>query len=218
MDFHPLLERALMLIPLVLSLTVHEFAHAWSARLLGDDTAERMGRFTLNPVAHIDPFGTLLLPLLGIPFGWARPVPVDPSRFRRDVSVRTGWMLTAAAGPLSNLVLAALSALAYALTWRWAPGFLSTAPGIEFFLKIMAVSNVGLALFNLLPVPPLDGSRVVEGLLPQRLLGPWQRVLALGPLLLLAVVFFGSRLISGPTHYVIGLLERFIATVALFGA
>lgn len=213
----PFLERALMLIPLVLSLTVHEFAHAWSARLLGDDTAERMGRFTLNPLAHIDVFGTLLLPLLGIPFGWARPVPVDPSRFRRDVSMRTGWMLTAAAGPLSNLVLAAASALVFGLTWRLAPGYLPANPGLEYFLKIMMVANVGLALFNLLPVPPLDGSRVVEGLLPQKLLGSWQRVLALGPLLLIAVVFFGARLISGPTHYVIGLLERLILGVALIG-
>lgn len=206
-----------MLIPLVLSLTVHEFAHAWSARLLGDDTAERMGRYTLNPFAHIHPVGTLLLPLLGIPFGWARPVPVDPTRFRRSVSQRTGWMLTAAAGPLSNLVLAALSALAYGLTWRWAPGFLSANPGLEFFAKIMVVANVGLALFNLLPVPPLDGSKVLEGLLPQRLLAPWQRVLALGPFLLLGVIFFGGRLISGPTHFVLGLLERFIATVAMVG-
>ncbi|MCY1083688.1 site-2 protease family protein [Archangium lansingense] len=217
MDSNPLLQRALMLIPLVLSLSVHEFAHAWSAWRLGDDTAERQGRLTLNPMAHIDPIGTLLLPLLGIPFGWARPVPVDPTRFRRDVTMRTGMMITAAAGPISNLILAALSALIYGITFRINPSFLPTNPGLEFFLQIMLVANVGLAIFNLLPVPPLDGSRIVEGLLPYRLQGHWQKVLALGPLLLLAVVFFGRGLISGPTRYVVGLLHQFIATVALIG-
>jgi Zn-dependent protease len=197
MDSQPLLERALMLIPLVLSLTVHEFAHAWSARLLGDDTAERMGRFTLNPLVHIDLFGTLLLPLLGIPFGWAKPVPVDPSRFRRDVSMRTGWMLTAAAGPLSNIVLAALSALAFALTFRFAPGFLPANPGFEFFLKIMVVANVGLALFNLLPVPPLDGSGAVPLLLNDRATTKYQEFIWGNPAvawigLFVAWQFFGD--------------------------
>src|SRR5574340_1315088 len=94
------LQRGLMmLIPLVLSLSVHEFAHAWSAWKLGDDTADRMGRLTLNPIAHVDPIGTLLLPLLGVPFGWARPVPVNPARFRRNVNMNTGMAMTAAAGP-----------------------------------------------------------------------------------------------------------------------
>src|SRR5262245_7955094 len=91
-----LLERVMLLVPLILSLSVHEWAHAYSAHRLGDDTARQEGRLTLNPVAHIDPIGTLLLPLLGIPFGWARPVPVNPIRFRRDVSMRTGMMITAA--------------------------------------------------------------------------------------------------------------------------
>ncbi|WNG41731.1 site-2 protease family protein [Archangium violaceum] len=207
----------MMLIPLVLSLSVHEFAHAWSARLLGDDTAERMGRLTLNPLAHIHPIGTLLLPLLGIPFGWARPVPVDATRFRRDIPMRTGWMITAAAGPLSNLFLAAVSALAFGLTMRWAPDFLLANPGLRSLLGIMVVINVVLALFNLLPVPPLDGSRVVEGLLPQRLLGAWQRVLALGPVLLIGILFFGGRLIQGPRDYVVGLMERLIFGIATIG-
>src|SRR5688572_26569558 len=98
----------MMLIPLVLSLTVHEWAHAMSAYRLGDDTAAREGRLTLNPIVHIDPLGTLLLPLMGVPFGWAKPVPVVPTRFRRDVNMSTGMMITAAAGPFSNLVLAFL--------------------------------------------------------------------------------------------------------------
>src|SRR5574340_802071 len=113
------LQRGLMmLIPLVLSLSVHEFAHAWSAWKLGDDTADRMGRLTLNPLAHVDPVGTLLLPLLGIPFGWAKPVPVQPHRFRPTVNMTTGMMLVAVAGPLANLGLAVLCVLVEALLLR----------------------------------------------------------------------------------------------------
>ena len=211
MDSQLLLERAMLLIPLVLSLTVHEFAHAWSAWLLGDDTAERQGRLTLNPVAHIDPLGTLLLPLLGIPFGWARPVPVDPTRFRRDVHMSTGMMITAAAGPLSNLLLALIGSVSFGLTLRWAPEFMLANRGLQLFLMSIVMTNVVLALFNMLPIPPLDGSRVVEGLLPYRMREPWQRFLALGPFLLLGVFFFGGRLIAGPSNYLQGLLFRLIA-------
>ncbi|HMF44095.1 MAG TPA: site-2 protease family protein, partial [Polyangia bacterium] len=93
---------------MLLSLTVHEWAHAWSAYRLGDDTASKLGRLTLNPIAHIDPFGSLILPLLHIPFGWAKPVPVNPTRFRKGVNISTGMIITAAAGPLANVVLAVL--------------------------------------------------------------------------------------------------------------
>ena len=103
------------LIPLILSLSVHEWAHAWAAWRLGDDTARLLGRMTLNPIAHVDPLGTLLLPMLGVPFGWAKPVPVNPLRFR-NVSMPIGMMLTAAAGPISNVVLA-LGAAALRVLW-----------------------------------------------------------------------------------------------------
>jgi Zn-dependent protease len=116
-----LLAGVKILIPLILSLTVHEFAHAWSAYRLGDDTASRMGRLTLNPLAHIDPIGTVLLPLLGIPFGWARPVPINPARFRRSMRMSTGMMITAAAGPLANVILAVACTVAYGLLLRFAP-------------------------------------------------------------------------------------------------
>ncbi|XXF78234.1 site-2 protease family protein [Myxococcaceae bacterium GXIMD 01537] len=202
MDSNVLLERAMMLIPLILSLSVHEFAHAWSAWKLGDDTAEREGRLTLNPIVHIDPIGTLLLPLLGIPFGWAKPVPVNPTRFRREVNMSTGMMVTSAAGPLSNVLLAVASAVTYGLMLRWAPQVLQENPGVPQLLMLMMAMNVGLALFNMLPVPPLDGSRVVEGLLPYRLRGAWERVLQAGPFLLLAVIYFGGRFISGPSRWV----------------
>lgn len=214
MDSNVLLERLVSLVPLILSLTVHEFAHAWSAWKLGDDTAEREGRLTLNPLVHMDPIGTFLLPMMGIPFGWAKPVPVNPARFRRDVNMTTGMMLTAAAGPLSNVLLAIASAVSYGLTLRWAPEVLETKGGLHELLVMVMWMNVGLALFNMLPVPPLDGSRVVEGLLPYRMRGMWERVLQVGPLLLLAVIYFGGRLIAGPQVATMAWLEQFILGLA----
>jgi Zn-dependent protease len=201
----------------VLSLTVHEFAHAWSAWKLGDDTAAMQGRLTLNPAVHIDPIGTLLLPLLGIPFGWAKPVPVNPARFRRDVNMTTGMMLTAVAGPLSNLLLAIVSAVAYGLTLRWAPQALDNNPGLSRFVIIVMVMNVSLAIFNMLPVPPLDGSRVVEGVLPYRMRGTWERVVQYSPFLLLGVVFFGRGLISAPMAWVQGWLYELMYLVGVAG-
>jgi Zn-dependent protease len=198
----------MMLIPLVLSLTVHEYAHAWAAFRLGDDTASRAGRFTLNPLAHVDPIGTLLLPLLGVPFGWARPVPVDPRRFRRGVRMTTGMALTAAAGPISNLLLSVLITAGYALAIRFAPDVVDRNTGVRQLLMVMIYMNVNLALFNLLPVPPLDGSRILDGVMPLRLRPAWQRVMVLSPFLLLAVFFLAGRIIAGPSSFVIGLLSR----------
>lgn len=215
MDAEFFLRNAMMAIPLLLSLTVHEYAHAWSAWRLGDDTAQMQGRLTLNPVVHIDPIGTLLLPLLGVPFGWAKPVPVNPARFRRDVNMSTGMMLTAAAGPLSNVLLAVLSAVALGVMFRWLPGHLS--PALHFLLSITIVMNVGLALFNLLPIPPLDGSRVVEGLLPYRMRGAWERFMQLSPFLLLFVLFFGGRLIAGPRSYITSWLDQLVFGIATSG-
>ncbi|HEX9288804.1 MAG TPA: site-2 protease family protein [Anaeromyxobacteraceae bacterium] len=208
-----LLAGVKILIPLVLSLTVHEFAHAWSAWRLGDDTASRMGRLTLNPLAHIDPIGTFLLPLLGIPFGWAKPVPVNPARFRRGVSMGTGMMITAAAGPLSNVVLAVLCTVGYGLLLRFAPDAASPGSGTPELLLIMIKLNVALAIFNMIPVPPLDGSRVVDGLMPVRLRPAWEGFTRFAPFLLVGV-FIGARYImAGPMGAVYGLLERLLNVV-----
>jgi Zn-dependent protease len=185
-----LLERLLMLPVLILSLSVHEWAHAWSAYKLGDDTAAREGRLTLNPMAHIDPIGTILLPLLRIPFGWAKPVPVNPLRFRREVTMKAGMMITAAAGPLSNVVLALASTVLMGLLGRF--GFLHVAGnGLAVFLMIFVRMNVGLAVFNLLPIPPLDGSRIADGLMPYRLRPQWEQFMRYGSFLLLAIIMFG---------------------------
>ncbi len=187
-DQNWLIERLMIMIPLWLSLSVHEFAHAWSAFRLGDDTAALMGRMTLNPLAHIDPIGTLLLPLMGVPFGWAKPVPVQPQRFRRDIKMETGMMLTAVAGPISNLVLAAVSILLFALLIRFQPLQGAAFDSASSLLSMMIFLNVVLAVFNILPIPPLDGSRVADALMPRGLRPIWESFCRIGPLALGAVI------------------------------
>jgi Zn-dependent protease len=193
-----LLARVMFIIPTLLSLTVHEWAHAWSAWKLGDDTASREGRLSLNPLVHIDPLGTLLLPLLGVPFGWAKPVPVNPARFRRDVHMGTGMALTAAAGPLSNLVLAVLCAVALGLMIRFSPGLRLNENGVSMLLLYGVQLNVGLALFNLLPLPPLDGSRIIERFIPFQQREAWESFKRVGPLLLFVAIASGGFLLARP--------------------
>jgi Zn-dependent protease len=201
MDQGWLVTGILYVIILVLSLTVHEWAHAISAYWLGDDTAARQGRMTLNPFPHIDPIGTILLPLMHIPFGWARPVPVNPTRFRRDVNMKRGMMLTSAAGPFSNLVLAFLCMALYVGFSRFQPGILAIK-GVDELLSLGAQINVSLAIFNMLPIPPLDGSRVVEGLVPYRYRGSWESFAGMAPMLLLFIIvmprFVGFSVIDAP--------------------
>ncbi|MCM2332425.1 MAG: site-2 protease family protein [Anaeromyxobacteraceae bacterium] len=206
--FGPDFTWRLMWLPIsILSLSFHEFAHAWSAWRLGDDTASSEGRLTLNPLSHIDLLGTILLPLFSpIPFGWAKPVPVDPARFRRDVNMSTGMAITAAAGPLSNVLLAVVAAVLLGLGVRFAPDQVALDSPARFFLVAMVQMNVGLAIFNLIPLPPLDGSRVVAWLLPYRLQQQWHQLESFAPFLLVAVFMFGGRLVRGPINDVIDLL------------
>lgn len=157
--FHlPSLTEILALVPaIMLALTVHEYAHGWVAYRLGDNTAQRAGRLTLNPVAHVDWLGLLLLFVAG--FGWAKPVPVNPSNLRGNV--KHSMLLVALAGPLSNLILAIAAALILGLV-----GLPS-----DFWLLLLyqlIYINVVLAIFNLIPIPPLDGSKILAGLLPGR--------------------------------------------------
>ena len=194
-----LATRVLFLVPVVLSLTVHEFAHAFTAWKLGDDTAARLGRLTLNPIPHIDPVG-LLLPLLGVPFGWAKPVPIDPARFSPGIRMETGLVLTAGAGPLSNALLAIGTTLGMAFWTR----FDATAPQAALWpmLEMLVTLNLLLAIFNLLPIPPLDGSRICDGLMPDALRPAWNAFARLGPMALAAVIlvpaFLGVSLFEWP--------------------
>ena len=214
MDNALILERVLNLILLLLSLTFHEFFHAWSAWRLGDDTAARMGRLTLNPIAHIDPVGTLLLPLLGAPIGWAKPVPVNPSRCRRGVSMSTGDILVSAAGPASNLLLALIAAVALGLLARFAPSAVEPGSAPLSLLHGLIYLNAGLALFNILPIPPLDGSHVVGNLVPYRFRGAWEQFQSLAPFLLIGLVVFGRGLIGPPIAFVGDLFWRVATTIA----
>jgi Zn-dependent protease len=196
----------LNLIVLLLSLTFHEFFHAWSAWHLGDDTAARMGRLTLNPVPHIDLFGTILLPLMNAPIGWAKPVPVNPSRFNRKVGMAKGEIIVSSAGPLSNLLLGLVAAILLGLLLRFAPDAVGRGSAAFELLKRFMIVNAGLALFNLLPIPPLDGGHVAESLMPYGWRDAWEKFARISPFLLIFVILFGGRFLSGPIYFVFGLL------------
>jgi len=184
------------LIVLLFSLTVHEMAHAWTADRLGDPTARLAGRVSLNPVVHADLIGTVIFPLLalltGAPLiGWANPVPVNVRRLRRG---SRDYVLVAAAGPASNLALALAASLVLAVL-PVSPQTLDhanlSAP-VAAILSRTKVLNVLLAVFNMIPIPPLDGGNVVAGLLPFRLAVQFNRLRQYGILLLYALIFSGG--------------------------
>jgi Zn-dependent protease len=164
------------LIVLLFSVIIHEISHGYAALALGDRTAEYEGRLTLNPIPHIDPVGTILLPALSLMlpgsflFGWAKPVPFNPYNLRNQ---RWGELIIAAAGPLSNLALA----LVFGLFIRFylIPAG-EIASSVSIMCQILVATNITLAVFNLVPIPPLDGSKILSALLPQKLM-EWRRMI-----------------------------------------
>ncbi len=197
-----LIQIAIAAVPVILAITLHEAAHGYAALALGDDTARTMGRLSLNPLRHVDRVGTLLLPgvlMLGqlltigrvvFLFGWAKPVPVSAWRFANP---RRGMALVAAAGPVMNFFLAWLAALLMHAT------ALLPDPGgevVDTMLETFILANLVLGLFNLLPIPPLDGGRIVVGLLPERLAEVWARLERAGIVIVLLLVFLLPRLLA----------------------
>lgn len=151
---------------LLIAITFHEYAHAWVADRLGDDTPRREGRLTLNPLQHIDPYGMILLLVAG--FGWGKPVRVNPNNFNRKVTVRQGNAIVSFAGPAMNFILAIVFSVIYGLLIRFAEGYLITTSGhiVQVALTYTITMNIGLGVFNLIPLPPLDGSKILVALLP----------------------------------------------------
>ncbi|MCB1791766.1 MAG: site-2 protease family protein [Gammaproteobacteria bacterium] len=195
MDDLTLVQKiAVWALPLIFAVTVHEAAHGWVANKLGDPTARQLGRITLNPLSHIDPIGTLLVPLAmvmltGFVIGWAKPVPVAVNRLR---SPKRDMAIVAAAGPLSNLLMAFLWSLVLLL----AQSQVHAMQAIALPLMLMAVAgvfgNVVLMAINLLPVPPLDGGRVLNGFLPQNLSRLYMKIEPYGMFILIALLISGA--------------------------
>ena len=198
---------------LIFSLTVHEAAHAWSASRLGDDTARRLGRVSLNPVVHVDPIGTLLLPLVAIIgnlpiIGWAKPTPVNPRNLRHP---RRDYVLVTAAGPASNLVIAVVAAMVLHLIPAADPsreGMDVSSPLILLAIQLVDI-NLLLALFNMIPVPPLDGGRVMAGLLPPALAIRYNQLGRYGFIIIYALMLTGVLgALIGPPYYFLRTMLR----------
>lgn len=185
----------------LLCLTVHETCHGLAALKLGDPTARSMGRLSLNPLRHIDPFGFVLLVVAG--FGWAKPVPVNPGYFKKP---KQGMALTALAGPVSNFVMALLSAGLLSLLYYLGVG--ATEPGfwVMAMIAVLLWLNLGLGIFNLFPIPPLDGSKVLFSFLPNRIYALILRYERYVMLLLFALVFFD--VLDTPLGYLMNLLAQ----------
>ena len=192
---------ATWLVPLVIAIVLHEISHGWVANAFGDPTAKRLGRLSPNPIRHVDPIGTLALPLIlalsGAPvFGWAKPVPVVAERMRNP---RLHMMIVAMAGPGMNLFLGLIAAIGLAVAVG-ASGSGPASPGGAFLIANLTnflVINVFLAVFNMLPMPPFDGGHVVQGLLPRRIAPLWKKLDRYGLLLFIFLLLVLPWLVPG---------------------
>ncbi|MGI4991550.1 site-2 protease family protein [Halobacteriovorax sp. GFR7] len=168
MDIMRIINTLTLALPgFLLAISFHEFGHAWMAKRYGDDTAERIGRLTLNPIPHVDLVGTVIFPMVGImlggvPFGWAKPVPVDVRRFK---NMKSGIFWVSFAGPGANLILMVLSALFFGMVYAYVPSTFSLKTQFMDMLQYSVFINILLAVFNLIPFPPLDGSKMVAAYL-----------------------------------------------------
>lgn len=185
LDWSVLTDAALSAIPVLICITLHECAHGWTALWLGDTTARDMGRLTLNPFKHFDIMGFLMMAVAG--FGWAKPVPVDMRRFENP---RRGMAVTAVAGPLCNVVIAMVCLFLYGFAY---PALYKSAWGYYVLVMVArtATLSVSFAVFNILPIPPLDGSKVLYSFIPEQAYWKLMRYERYGMLLLIVLVFSG---------------------------
>lgn len=205
----------IFLFPIViLSLTVHECAHGFAAYKLGDPTAKLCGRLTLNPLSHLDPIGALMMLLFG--FGWAKPVPINPNNFKNR---KTGMAVSALAGPVSNLILSFIGVLCYhiAVTVALKSGVYSSGflMALLMFLSLFSSLNASLAIFNLIPIPPLDGSRILNIILPEKY---YFQVMKYERYIYLAViVLLFTGLLSRPLSFLVsgyvGLADKLVSLI-----
>lgn len=165
-DTNALLSLLLTLPAVLIAITFHEFAHAFAADKLGDDTARRQGRLNLNPLSHIDPIGMVMLIFAG--FGWGKPVEINPRNFNRNIKMPVAEAIVAAAGPIMNFILAIIFCVIYVAIMKFAPMFIFTQIGgiVIILLRVCISINIGLGIFNLIPLPPLDGSKILAAFLP----------------------------------------------------
>lgn len=207
-DLTQLLFLLLSAVASLLCITFHELSHGWAAWRLGDMTAKNMGRLTLNPLAHVDLVGFVMMLIAHV--GWAKPVPVDMRNFRHP---KRDMAITALAGPISNLVLAAVVLGVGSLVYHFAPIW-DFVPYLLLFVCYVAVLSVGLGLFNLIPIPPLDGSKVLSALLPDRIYYQYMRYEQFLLLLVVALAWFG--VFAGPLDVCIGWVLRGMCAVTGF--
>lgn len=202
LDFASMKEMLLRIVSVLLCLTVHETCHGLAAYALGDPTARRQQRLSLNPLHHIDWFGLAMMVMVG--FGWAKPVPVNPNYFKNP---KRGMAVTALAGPLSNFVLAIVLLWGTRIVWQY-----TMAESLLLFLLQTALLSIGLGVFNMIPIPPLDGSKILLSLLPERQYRTVLRYERFGFILLWAVVLTGAgdRVMNVAIYWLFNVFCRFV--------
>lgn len=208
-DFGPLLELVLSVIPAMICITIHELSHGLAAYALGDDTARRAGRLTLNPIKHIDLMGLAMMAVFHV--GWAKPVPIDMRRFKNP---KGGMVITAAAGPLSNVVLALVFLFLYGLLYM-PLGRSAAGEEVLSLLRLTSSMSLGLAVFNMLPISPLDGSKVMAAFLSPRSYYKLMQYERYGMPVLFALMVLG--VLDGPLSAAIGYVYRLMTPAAELG-
>ncbi|MCM0605527.1 MAG: site-2 protease family protein [Xanthomonadaceae bacterium] len=207
---HNLQMLSVQFVPFMMAVIFHEYAHGLMAERFGDTTAKDAGRLTLNPLPHIDWMGTVLFPLinmlsgLNILFGWAKPVPIDPTRFK---TYRSGLFWVSFAGPLMNFLLAFVSAIGFCMMVKWAPQDFYLFEPLIAMTRVSVYLNIALGIFNLIPLPPLDGSKMIESFLSYNATRTYESIAPYSFFILLGLMFTGAfQILSAPINLLANLM------------